>query len=106
MTPRLIWLCVVLHLVPAVSGAQGTSADDVVTFLVLNQAVPTGDFTKDAQAADATRETLTSRGVRFTWYDELQSAIHEAARRSKAGDLLLLIGAQAMDRGRELLEGT
>ena len=58
MTPRLIWLCVVLHLVPAVAGAQGTSADDVVTFLVLNQAVPTGDFTKDAQAADATRATL------------------------------------------------
>ena len=48
----------VLHLAPAVAGAQGTSTDDVVTFLLLNQAVPTGDFTKDAQAADATRATL------------------------------------------------
>ena len=58
MIARLIGLCVVLHLVPVLAAAQGTSADDVVTFLVLNQAVPTGDFTKDAQAADATRATL------------------------------------------------
>ena len=55
---------------------------------------------------DATRQALTARGTRFTWHDELRPAIQEAAGRSRAGDLLLLIGAQAMDKGREMLEDT
>ena len=37
--------------------AQQT-ASDVISFLVTNQAVPTGDFQKDAAAAAATRDTI------------------------------------------------
>lgn len=63
---------------------------------------------KDSAAAeeiDATRETFAARGTRFSWHDQLQPAIQEAVRRTSAGDLLLLIGAQAMDRGREMVGG-
>ncbi len=42
----------------SVAAAQGT-VDDVVGFLVTNQAVPTADFQKDQQAAQAARETIT-----------------------------------------------
>jgi len=40
------------------AAAQGT-VDDVIGFLVTNQAVPTADFQKDQQAALAARETIT-----------------------------------------------
>jgi hypothetical protein len=45
---------------PAV--AQGTSVRDVLSFLMTNQAVPTGDFVRDQQAAEATRDTI-ARGL-------------------------------------------
>lgn len=38
--------------------AQG-SVSDVLSFLLTNQAVPTGDFTKDSQSAAVTRDTIT-----------------------------------------------
>lgn len=53
---------------------------------------------------DATRDTLMARGTRFSWHDELRSAIQEGASRAAPGDVLLLIGAQAMDSGRAFLE--
>jgi UDP-N-acetylmuramoyl-L-alanyl-D-glutamate--2,6-diaminopimelate ligase len=57
-----------------------------------------------AAEIDATREALAACGVRFVWHDALRSAIQEAASRTRRGDLLLLIGAQAMDQGRGMLE--
>ena len=48
----------IVGVLPSVSFAQSPSARDVLGFLVTNQAVATGDFVKDAQAAEATRATL------------------------------------------------
>jgi hypothetical protein len=36
-----------------------TTVEQILEFLVLNQGVQTNDFDKDAEAADATRATLT-----------------------------------------------
>ena len=49
-------LLLVLSAVPAM--AQGT-VSDTLSFLLTNQAVPTGDFTKDSQSAAVTRDTIT-----------------------------------------------
>jgi hypothetical protein len=43
--------------IAAPAGAQQTPAD-VISFLVTNQSVPTGDFQKDQAAAAATRDTI------------------------------------------------
>src|SRR4051794_27484686 len=37
---------------------QDTSVRDVLSFLMTNRAVPTGDFARDQEAANATRETI------------------------------------------------
>ncbi len=47
-----------LRLVAAPAMAQG-SVSDALSFLLTNQAVPTGDFTKDSQSAAVTRDTIT-----------------------------------------------
>lgn len=47
-----------LVFVAAPAMAQG-SVSDALSFLLTNQAVPTGDFTKDAQSAAVTRDTIT-----------------------------------------------
>jgi hypothetical protein len=44
---------------PAAAFAQDSSVSEVLSFLVTNQAVATGDFTKDQQAAAATRDTIS-----------------------------------------------
>ncbi len=77
------------------------------TTFVVTAAIDSDGEKDRATAAEieATRQTLVARGIRFVWHDELRRAIQEAATRSKPGDLLLLIGAQSMDRGRELLGG-
>ena len=49
-------LLLVLGATPAM--AQG-SVSDSLAFLLTNQAVPTGDFTKDSQSAAVTRDTIT-----------------------------------------------
>src|SRR5918998_4618362 len=58
MIRRGICLFLTVGLLPAVSFAQSPSASEVLGFLVTNQTVATGDFVKDAQAAEATRATL------------------------------------------------
>ena len=49
-------LLLVLGAAPAM--AQG-SVSDALSFLLTNQAVPTGDFTKDSESAAVTRDTIT-----------------------------------------------
>jgi len=49
-------LLLVFSAAPAM--AQG-SVSDALSFLLTNQAVPTGDFTKDSQSAAVTRDTIT-----------------------------------------------
>jgi hypothetical protein len=58
---RLAWfLTVAGSLVPAAASAQDRSFSEVVSFLLTNQAVQTGDFIRDAEAAAATRDTVTA----------------------------------------------
>jgi hypothetical protein len=49
---------VVLHLTAAPASAQGSVAD-TLSFLLTTQSVPTGDFVKDEQSAEVTRDTIT-----------------------------------------------
>src|SRR4026209_82058 len=44
--------------VPNLSYAQNQSANEVLSFLLTTQALPTGDFLKDQPAAAAARDTL------------------------------------------------
>lgn len=65
--------------------------------------VARGPDAAQAVEIDATRSALVDRGRRFVWHDALESALDDACARSEAGDLIVLIGAQAMNRGRELM---
>src|SRR5262245_62503170 len=55
------FIAVALLTAPADASAQETPQPlaDVLSFLLTNQSVPTGDFVKDAQAASVTRDTIT-----------------------------------------------
>jgi hypothetical protein len=53
----VLGLCV-LFAAPATARAQNTSVRDVLSFLLTNRAVPTGDFARDQEAATATRDTI------------------------------------------------
>jgi UDP-N-acetylmuramoyl-L-alanyl-D-glutamate--2,6-diaminopimelate ligase len=56
-----------------------------------------------AEEVDVTRQALVARGRRFVWHDGLGDAIRDAYARTKAGDLILLVGAQGMNDGKTLL---
>jgi len=53
---------------------------------------------------DAARQTLVARGRRFVWHDALDDALRDALNRTSAGDLVVLVGAQGMNRGKALLQ--
>jgi UDP-N-acetylmuramoyl-L-alanyl-D-glutamate--2,6-diaminopimelate ligase len=59
-----------------------------------------------AAEVDAARQAFVERGRRFVWHDSLDAAAGEALRRSHPGDLLVLLGAQGMNEGRQMLERT
>jgi UDP-N-acetylmuramoyl-L-alanyl-D-glutamate--2,6-diaminopimelate ligase len=77
-----------------------------VDALIVTAAADVTDPANTATEAeiDATRQALVARGRRFIWHDNLDAAIHEAAERTQARDLLVLVGAQGMNQGRELLQ--
>jgi UDP-N-acetylmuramoyl-L-alanyl-D-glutamate--2,6-diaminopimelate ligase len=52
---------------------------------------------------DATRQVLDERGQRYVWHETLTAAMADVAASSAPGDLVVLLGAQGMDAGRELL---
>lgn len=58
---RYRWAAAILTCMclPAAAHAQEPSVRDVLSFLVTNQQVPTGDFVKDQAAAQATRDTIS-----------------------------------------------
>ena len=56
-----------------------------------------------AEEVDVTRQALVARGRRFVWHDGLGDAIRDACARTKAGDLIVLVGAQGMNDGKTLL---
>lgn len=57
-SPRLVLTAALIAGLPAAARAQQTPSA-VLSFLVTNQSVQTGDFTRDAAAAAATRDTIT-----------------------------------------------
>ena len=59
-----------------------------------------------AAEIDAARQALVGRGRRFVWHDPLEGALRDALDRTLAGDLIVLVGAQGMDRGKEILFGS
>jgi UDP-N-acetylmuramoyl-L-alanyl-D-glutamate--2,6-diaminopimelate ligase len=56
-----------------------------------------------AEEIDASRAVVRERGGRASWHDDLDEAMKELAARSRPGDLVLLVGAQSMDCGRDYL---
>jgi UDP-N-acetylmuramoyl-L-alanyl-D-glutamate--2,6-diaminopimelate ligase len=52
---------------------------------------------------DATLEAIASRGQPYVFEPRLEAAARMAMAATAPGDLILLLGAQGMDRGRELL---
>jgi hypothetical protein len=58
LATRIVFMAVAALLLPSHAHAQ-ESLSDVLSFLLTNQSVPTGDFVKDADAARATRDTLS-----------------------------------------------
>src|SRR5690242_11306235 len=51
-------VCVLMLPAPQIASAQ-ESLSDVLSFLLTNQSVPTGDFTRDEAAARVTRDTVS-----------------------------------------------
>ena len=60
MRLRAVSIVVLLCLSMGTSAHAQSTVSDVVGFLVTNQAVPTADFEKDRQAAEAARSTITN----------------------------------------------
>jgi UDP-N-acetylmuramoyl-L-alanyl-D-glutamate--2,6-diaminopimelate ligase len=56
------------------------------------------------EEVDATRQALVMRGRRFVWHDTLEASLRDALERTGSGDLIVLVGAQGMSHGREMLE--
>jgi UDP-N-acetylmuramoyl-L-alanyl-D-glutamate--2,6-diaminopimelate ligase len=52
---------------------------------------------------DAVRRTLQNRGRPYTFEETLEGAMRQIAGRSRAGDLLVFVGAQGMNDGKRLL---
>ena len=55
---RRALIAVLVVLAPAAAAAQQQTPADIISFLVTNQSVQTGDFQKDRAAAAATRDTI------------------------------------------------
>ena len=55
---RLAASALLVLLLPAVPASAQQTPSSILSFLVTNQSVPTGDFPKDAAAAAATRDTI------------------------------------------------
>ena len=53
--------------------------------------------------ADAAREAFRGRGIDPAWHETMRGAMEDVARFSRPGDLVVLIGAQGMDAGRDEL---
>jgi UDP-N-acetylmuramoyl-L-alanyl-D-glutamate--2,6-diaminopimelate ligase len=83
-----------LSLVHGIDPLIVTASDDV--------AGPHDRVTEDER--DAALEAISSRGQRYVFEAGLEAALKMAMAATAPGDLMLLLGAQGMDRGRELIE--
>jgi UDP-N-acetylmuramoyl-L-alanyl-D-glutamate--2,6-diaminopimelate ligase len=88
----------------AIALADLSAIHGVETLIVTAAADNTGvQDQASATEVDAARQAFVERGRRFVWHDTLQGAIGDAFDRSRAGDLLVLVGAQGMNEGRRIL---
>jgi UDP-N-acetylmuramoyl-L-alanyl-D-glutamate--2,6-diaminopimelate ligase len=55
------------------------------------------------EEAAAGRAAIAARGCRYEWHDTIAAAMAAVAAAAQPGDLVLLVGAQGMDRGGVLL---
>ncbi|SDF16084.1 Mur ligase family protein [Sporolituus thermophilus] len=60
--------------------------------------------TVTSQERQAFLDSLSRAGAAFSFYVDLQTAIRSALQRLYDGDLLVLLGAQGMDAGRQVLQ--
>ena len=74
--------------------------------LIVTSASDQTDATDEALPIeiDATRQALVARGRKFVWHDYLEDALRDAFHRTRAGDLIVLVGAQGMNEGKGLLQ--
>jgi len=56
-----------------------------------------------AAEIDGTRQALVARGRRFVWHDALGDALREAFDRTRAGDVIVLVGAKGMNEAKQIL---
>lgn len=82
-----------------------TAVHGADALVITASADSTGPSDRAVEAeVDATSQALLSRGGRFVWHDTLRDAVRDALDRTRPGDLIMLIGAQGMNRGRKMLE--
>jgi UDP-N-acetylmuramoyl-L-alanyl-D-glutamate--2,6-diaminopimelate ligase len=84
--------------------AELTSAHRIDA-LIVTAALDTAGGTDRATPAeiDATRGAFADRGVQIGWNDTLRDAVRAAMADTRAGDLIVLIGAQGMNEGKRML---
>lgn len=63
------------------------------------------DDRASAVEVDATRDALKTGGCAFEWHDALRDTLQSAMGHTRAGDLIVLAGAQGMNAGKEMLNG-
>jgi UDP-N-acetylmuramoyl-L-alanyl-D-glutamate--2,6-diaminopimelate ligase len=56
------------------------------------------------EEASAVKDALHERGRHFVWRDTLRDAIDGALAATRPGDVIVLVGAQGMNAGREIVE--
>ena len=56
-----------------------------------------------ANEAEAARKAFRDRGLAASWHETMKGAMDDAASATRAGDLIVLVGAQGMNAGRSAL---
>ena len=106
-----------LHVVYAIRGTRGIAINErnavaLAEGVLATKARLTVTASEDAADArnvvtpeerDAVTTTLRNAGVEFRFQPTLERAVRDARASAGPDDLLLLLGAQGMDRGREFL---
>ncbi|MEX2271555.1 MAG: Mur ligase family protein [Vicinamibacterales bacterium] len=89
----------------ALSLAEHAQALRVSRTVVTEAADTAGDLnrvTPDERAA--AREAFRQRGLEPVWHETMRGAMKDVAAHTHAGDLIVLVGAQGMDAGRDELQ--
>ncbi len=107
-----------LHVVYAIRGMRGLAINERnAATLAAEVAAANGKLTVtasedtadarnvvSAEERDTVLSTLRDAGVEFAYEPELERAVREVRSAAAQDDLMLLLGAQGMDRGREFLD--